>query len=161
VVLGSLGLLVVVAIGGAVWVAAFWLGAVRHAADSMDPGITASLANEGITLSAPSTTNVPITKDQAVATAVNDFPNRKPARSSAVLANVVDQPQPRYNCTCWVVSWLIGTGVPIAGGPAGRTPPPASQFQSWMRYHVAFIDAQSGTSEFAQESYFPVQPSAK
>ena len=59
----------------------------------MDPAITASLANEGITVSAPS------------------------------------------------------------------TPLSASQFQFWMRYHVAFIDAQSGKAEFAEEGSFPVQPS--
>jgi hypothetical protein len=158
VVLGSLGLLLAVALGAAIWVGAFWVGAVRHAADSMDPAITATLASEGITLSAPSRTNVPITKDRAVAIAVNDFPNRKPDKSSAVIANVLVKPNPAYNCTCWVVSWLIGTGVPPPGGPAGRKPP-ASQFQSWMRYHVAFIDAQSGKSEFAEEGYFPVQPS--
>lgn len=153
--LGSLGLLVAVAIGIAVWV-----GASRRAADRLDPAITASLASEGITMSAPSTTSVPITRNQAVATAVNGFPNPKPDKSNAVLAKVRFQPNPRYNCTCWVVSWLIGTGVPPPGGPVGFKPSP-SQFQSWMRYHVAFIDAQSGKFEFAEESYFPVQPSPK
>ncbi len=150
--LGSLGLLVVVAIGGAVWVAVWTVS--RHAADRLDPAITASLASEGITLSAPSTTNVPITRDQAVAIAFEGIPNRK-SENTAVLAKVLVQPNPRYNCTCWVVSWLLGTGVPPPGGPSGRKPP-ASQFQSWMRYHVAFIDAQSGKSEFAEESYFPL-----
>jgi hypothetical protein len=153
-VLGGLASLVAVAIGAAVWVVTS-----RHA-DTLDPAIAASLASEGITLSAPSTTDVPTTRDQAVAIAVNAFPNRKPDKSSAVLAKVIFQPNARYNCTCWVVSWLIGTGVPPPGGPAGRKPS-ASQFQSWMRYHVAFIDAQSGKSEFAEESYFPVQPSPK
>ena len=110
-------------------------------------------------MTAPSTSNVPITRDQTVTIAVNDFPNRKPDKSSAVLANVIVKPNPQYNCTCWVVSWLIGTGLPPPGGPVGQKPPSASQFRFWMRYHVAFIDAQSGKSEFAEESYFPVQPS--
>ena len=154
VVLGGLALLVAVAIGAGVWVVV-----LRHA-DTLDPAIAASLASEGTTLSAPSTTDFPTTRDQAVAIAVNQFPNRKPASPSAVLAKVLFQSNAQYNCTCWVVSWLIGTGVPPAGGPVGRKPS-ASQFQSWMRYHVTFIDAQSGKSEFAEESYFPVQPSPK
>ncbi len=156
VVLGGLGLLVAVAIGGAVCVAAS-----RHAADSMDPGIAASLANEGITLSAPSTTNVPITKDQAVATAVKDFPNRKPVSTAAVLANVVVRPNAAFNCTCWVVARFLGTGIPPPGGPVGATRPSADQFKSWMKYNVTFIDAQSGKYEFAIESYIPAQPSQK
>lgn len=98
---GGLGLLVAVAIGTAFW--AHW-GVWRNAADNMDPAITASLANEGITMSAPSTTNVP-TRDRAVAIAVNDFPNRKPDKSSAVLANVLVKPNPAYNCTCWAGSY--------------------------------------------------------
>ena len=48
VVLGSLALLVVLAIGGAVWVAAS-----RHPADSLDPAITSSLASAGTTVSCP------------------------------------------------------------------------------------------------------------
>jgi hypothetical protein len=154
VLLGSLGLLVAVAIGTAVWV-----GASRHAADRLDPAITASLESQGITLSAPSTTSVPTTRDQAIAIALKDSPNRTTV-GGAVLAKVLFQPNPAFNCTCWVVSWLIGTGVPPPGGPVGLKPSP-SQFQSWMRYHVAFIDAQSGKFEFAEESYFPVQPSPK
>ena len=132
--LGGLGVAGAVAIGTAFWM--LW-GVWRNAADSMDPAITASLANERVTMSAPSTTNVPIARDRAVAIAVNDFPNRKPDKSSAVLANVLVKPDPAYR----------------------PKPPSASQFQFWMRYHVAFIDAQSGKSEFAEESYFPVQPS--
>jgi hypothetical protein len=152
VVLGGLALLVSLAIGGAVWVAAS-----RHPADSLDPAITASLASTGITVSAPSTANVPITRDQAVAVALKDFPDGRPV-TTAVLARVVVRPNAAYNCTCWVVSWLLGTGVPPQGGPPGGKAS-ASQFQSWMRYHVAFVDAQSGKFEFAQESYYPLQPS--
>ena len=150
-VLGGLGLLVAVAIGAAVWVVAS-----RHA-DTLDPAIAASLASEGITLSAPSTTSFPTTRDQAVAIALKHSPSRTTV-SSAVLAEVLFQPNARYNCTCWVVSWLIGMGVPPPGGPAGGKPS-ASQFQSWMRYHVTFIDAQSGKYQSALESYFPLQPS--
>lgn len=148
---GGLGLLVAVAIGGGIWVAAS-----RHA-DTLDPAIAASLASQGITLSAPSTTSVPTTRDQAVAIALKDSPNRTKV-SSAVLAKVLFQPSPNSNCTCWVVSWLIGTGVPPPGGPAGRKPS-ASQFQYWMRYHVTFVDARSGKYESALESYYPLQPS--
>jgi len=154
VVLGSLGLLVAGAIGAAVWV-----GASRHAADTLDPAITASLASQGITVSASSTTSVPITRDQASAIALKDWPNRKTI-DTAVLAKVLVQPNPAFNCTCWVVSWLIGTGVPPPGGPPGGKPS-ASQFLSWMRYHVTFIDAQSGKVEFAVESYYSLQPSPK
>ena len=152
-VLGGLALLVAVAIGTAVWVVAS-----RHA-DTLDPAIVASLASQGITLSAPSTTGFPTTRDQAVAIALKDSPGRTTV-SSAVLAKAVFQPNAQYDCTCWVVTWLIGAGVPPAGGPVGRKPS-ASQFQSWMRYHVTFIDAQSGKYEFAGESYFPLQPSPK
>ena len=153
-VLGGLALLVAVAIGAAVWVAAS-----RHAADSLDPAITASLLSQGITVSAPSTTSVPTTREQAIAIALKDAPNRKSV-DAAVLAKVLVQPNPALNCTCWVVSWLIGTGVPPPGGPVGPKLSP-SQFQSWMRYHVTFIDAQSGKYQSALESYFPVQPSPK
>jgi hypothetical protein len=154
VVLAGLALLAAVAIGGAVWVAAS-----RHAADSLDPAITASLRSQGITLSPPSTTSVPTTRDQAIAIALKDSPKRTTV-SGAVLTRVLFQPNPAFNCTCWVVSWLIGTGVPPPGGPVSLKLSP-SQFQSWMRYHVTFIDAQSGTFESALESYFPVQPSPK
>ena len=51
--------------------------------------------------------------------------------SRAILANVVVQPNAALNCTCWVVSRLLGTG----------------------HYNVTFIDAQSGRYEFALESY--------
>ena len=148
--LPGLGLLAAVAVGASVWVAAS-----RHAADSLDPAITASLASQGITVSASTTTSVPITRDQASAIALKDFPNRKTA-GTAVLAKVLVRPNPAFNCTCWVVSWLIGTGVPPPGGPPGAKPS-ANQFQSWMRYHVAFVDAQSGKFEFAVESYIPSQ----
>lgn len=146
--LGGLGLLVALAIGGAIWV-----GASRHAADSLDPAITASLASQGITVSAPSATSARITREQASAIAFKDFPTDRPV-STAVLANVVVQPNAAYNCTCWVVSWLLGTGVPPQGGPPGGKAS-ASQFQSLMRYHVAFVEAQSGRFEFAVESYIP------
>ena len=153
--LGGLALLVAVAIGTAVWVVAS-----RHA-DTLDPAIVASLASQGITLSAPSTTSFPTTRDQAVAIALKDSPGRTTI-SSAVLAKAVFQPNARYDCTCWVVSWLIGTGVPPPGGPVGYDRKAlAAQFKSWMRYHVTFIDAQSGKYEFAAESYFPLQPSPK
>jgi hypothetical protein len=152
-VLGSSGLLVAVAIGVAAWV--LW-GASRQGA-SLDPAITASLASQGITVSAPSTTSVPITREQADAIALKEFPNRKTV-STATLAKVLVQPNASFNCTCWVVSWLLGPGLPPPGGPPGQTLP-ASQFQSWMRYHVAFVDARSGKLEFAVESYIPYQPS--
>lgn len=113
--LGGLALLVAVAIGGAGWVAAS-----RHA-DTLDPAIAASLASQGITLSTASTTSVPTTRDQAVAIALKDSPGRTTV-SSAVLAKVLFQPNPALNCTCWVVSWLIGAGVPPPGGPVGRKP---------------------------------------
>lgn len=151
--LGGLALLVAVAIGAAVWVAAS-----RHA-DTLDPAIAASLASQGIAVSAPSTTSVPTTRDQAIATALKDSPGRTTV-DAAVLAKVLFQPNPAFNCTCWVVSWRIGTGVPPPGGPVGLKPS-ASQFQNWMRYRVTFIDAQSGKYESALESYFPVQPSTK
>lgn len=149
VVLGGLALLLAVAIGGAVWVAAS-----RHPADSLDPAITESLANTGITVSAPSTTSVPITRDQAVAVALKDFRDGRPV-TTAVLARVVVRPNAAYNCTCWVVSWLLGTGVPPQGGPPDQKLS-ADQFRSWMRYHVTFVEAQSGKFEFAQESYYPL-----
>jgi hypothetical protein len=151
VVLGGLALLVALAIGGAVWVAAS-----RHA-DTLDPAIAASLASQGITVSAPSTTSVPTTKEQAIAVALKDFPDGRPA-TTAVLARVVVRPNAAYNCTCWVVSWLLGTGVPPQGGLPGAKAS-ADKFQSWMRYHATFVDAQSGKFEFAQESYYPLQPS--
>jgi hypothetical protein len=154
VVIGRLGLLVAVAIGAAVWV--LW-GASQHAAASLDPAITGSLASQGITVSAPSTTSVPLTSEQADAIALKDFPNRKTV-STATLAKVLVQPNAALNCTCWVVSWLLGPGLPPPGGPPGQKLP-ASQFQSWMRYHVAFVDAQSGKLAFAVESYIPYQPS--
>jgi hypothetical protein len=152
VVLGGLALLVSLAIGGAVWVAAS-----RHPADSLDPAITSSLASQGITVSAPSTTSVPTTRDQAVTIALKDFPNPRPV-STAVLAKVRVQPNAAYDCTCWVVSWLLGTGVPPQGGPPGHKLS-ADQFRSWMRYHVTFVDAKSGKFEFALESYYALQPS--
>jgi len=152
-VLGGLALLVALAIGGAVWVAA------SRPADTLDPAIVASLASQGINVSAPPTTSVPTTREQAVAIALKDAPNRKSV-DAAVLAKVLVRPNPALNCTCWVVSWLLGPGLPPPGGPAGLKAS-ADQFQSWMRYHVTFIDAQSGNSEFAEESYFPVQPSPK
>ena len=154
VVIVRLGLLGAVAIGAAVWV--LW-GASRHAAASLDPAISTSLASQGITVRAPSTTNVPITSQQADAIALKEFPNRKTV-STAALAKVVVRPNAALNCTCWVVSWLLGPGLPPPGGPPGHQPP-ASQFQSWMRYHVAFVDAQSGKLAFAVESYIPYQPS--
>ena len=154
VVIVRLGLLGAVAIGAAVWL--LW-GASRHAAASVDPAIRTSLASQGITVSAPSTTNVPITSQQADAIALKEFPNRKTV-STAALAKVVVRPNAALNCTCWVVSWLLGPGLPPPGGPPGHQPP-ASQFQSWMRYHVAFVDAQSGKLAFAVESYIPYQPS--
>lgn len=147
--LGGLGLMVAIAIGVAVW-----LGASRRAPERLDPAIIASLASAGITVSAPSTTGVPITRDEAVAVAIKGFPDSGPV-SAAVLARVVVRPNAAYNCTCWVVSWLLGTGVPPQGGPSGGKAS-ASQFQSWMRYHVTFVDAQSGKFEFAQESYYPL-----
>jgi hypothetical protein len=153
VVLAGLALLALVAIGAAVWVAAS-----RHT-DTLDAAIAASLASQGITVSSPSTTSVPTRRDQAIAIALKDAPTRKSV-DAAVLAKVLVQPNPALNCTCWVVSWLIGTGVPPPGGPVGLKLSP-SQFQSWMRYHVTFIDAQSGKYQSALESYFPVQPSPK
>jgi hypothetical protein len=124
---------------------------------SMDPAITASLASQGITLSAPPTTSFPITREQAVAIASEGVLKHKTV-SSAVLAKVIVQPNAAFNCTCWVVTWLLGPGLPLPGGPPGRKPS-ASEFQSWMRYHVAFVDAQSGKWDFTVESYIPFQPS--
>ena len=128
--LGGLGLLVAVAIGTAIWVGVFLAGALGHTADTMDPAIIASLANQGITLAAPPTTSVPVGKEQAKVIAFQYFPNCNP--STAILANVVVQWNARYNCTCWVVSWQLRTEVPP--------------------YHVTFIDAQSGKYEFAEGS---------
>jgi hypothetical protein len=153
VVLGGLGLLAV-AIGAAIWV-----GALRHAADTLDPAITASLASQGITVSASSTTSVPITRDQAKASAYREFPNGTTA-STAILAKVLVQPNPKFNCTCWVVARKLGTGLPPPGGPVGSKAS-AAQFNSWMRFNVTFIDAQSGKVEFAMESNYPLQPSPK
>jgi len=143
--LGGLGVLVVLAIGGAIW-----LGASRHAAETLDPAITASLASQGITIGAPSTTSVPTTREQAGAIAFKDFPNHKSV--SMVLANVLVRPNAAFNCTCWVVAWQMGSGLPPPGGPPGSKAS-ANQFQSSTRYHVAFIDAQSGKFVFALESY--------
>jgi hypothetical protein len=154
VLLAILALLAAVAIGAAVWVL---LNASRYAAASLDPAISASLASQGITVSAPSTTSVPITKEQADTIAFEGSPNRKTV-STTTLAQVRVQPNAAFNCTCWVVSWLLGPGLPPPGGPPGGKPS-ANTFQSWMRYHVAFIDAQSGKLEFAVESYIPLQPS--
>jgi hypothetical protein len=153
VLLGSLGLLAAVAIGAAIWVAALWVGALGHATDTMDPAIIASLANQGIALAAPPTTSVPIGRDQAKAIAFREFPNGKPV-SAEILAKVLVQPNPKFNCTCWVVARKLGTGLPPQGGPPGQKAS-ASQFQSWMRYDVSFIDAQSGRFAFAVESYIP------
>jgi hypothetical protein len=147
--LGGLGVLAAVAIGAAIWV-----GASRLAAATLDPAIIESLKSQGITLSVPSTINVPITREQAEAIALKDFSNSKPVTTS-VLAKMRAQPNAAFNCTCWVVSWLIGRGVPPQGGPPGQKAS-ASQFQSWMRYHVSFVDAQSGKYEFAVESYYPL-----
>jgi hypothetical protein len=146
-----LALLVAIPIGAAIWVGVF--GALRHASDTMDPAVTASLASQGITLAAPSTTSVPIGRDQAKASAYREFPNGTTA-STAILAKVLVQPNPRFNCTCWVVARKLGTGLPPQGGPPGQKAS-ASQFQSWMRYDVSFIDAQSGRFAFAVESYIP------
>jgi hypothetical protein len=154
VVLGRLGLLVAVAIGATVWLL---LGASRHAAARLDPAIAASLASQGITVSAPSTSSVPTTSQHAEAIAFEGFPNRKTV-STTVLAKVLVKPNAALNCTCWVVSSLLGPGLPPPGGPPGRKPP-AKQFESWMRYHVTFVNAQSGKFEFAVESYIPFQPS--
>jgi hypothetical protein len=159
VLLGSLGLLAAVAIGAAIWAAALWVGALGHATETIDPAIIASLANQGIALAAPPTTSVPIGRDQAKAIAFREFPNGKPV-SAEILAKVLVQPNPKFNCTCWVVSWELGTGLPPPGGPVGSKAS-AAQFNSWMRYHVTFIDAQSGKVEFALESYYPLQPSPK
>jgi hypothetical protein len=130
-VLGGLGLLVAVAIGTAIWVGVFLAGALGHTADTMDPAIIATLANQGITLAPPSTTSVPVGKEQAKAIAFQHHPNSDP--STAILANVVDQRNAPYNCTCWVVSWRVGTAVPP--------------------YNVTFIDAQSGKYKFAVGAY--------
>ncbi len=157
-VLGGLGLLVAVAVGAAIWVAVFWVGALGHGTDTMDPAIIASLANPGVTLAAPPTTSVPIGKEQAKAIAFRHFPND--TASTAILAKVLVQKNAVLNCTCWVVSWQLGTGVPPQGGPPGGKAS-ASQFQSSMRYNVTFIDAQSGEYEFGLESYIPLQPSPK
>jgi hypothetical protein len=155
VVLGGLALLAVVAIGAAVWVLA------SRRADTLDPAIAASLASQGITLAPPPTTSVPTGKEQAKATAYREFPNGK-TNSTAILAKVLVQPNANFNCTCWVVARLLGTGIPPPGGPVGyNRKASANQFQSWMRYNVTFIDAQSGKYEFAVESYIPAQPSPK
>jgi hypothetical protein len=131
--LGGLGLLVAVAIGAAIWVGAFLVGALGQTADTMDPAIIASLANQGITLGAPPTTSVPVGKEQAKVVAFQHFPNSNP--SAAILATVVVQWNARNNCTCWVVSWQLRTEVPP--------------------YNVTFIDAQSGKYEFAEGSGIP------
>ena len=125
VILGGLGLVVAIAIGVAVWV-----GASRRAPEGLDPAIIASLASQGITLAAPPTTSVPITREQAKANADQGFP-KGTNDSRAILANVAVQPNAALNCTCWVVSRLLGTG----------------------HYNVTFIDAQSGRYEFELESY--------
>jgi hypothetical protein len=160
VVLGGLGLLVAVAIGAAIWVAVFWVGALGHATDTMDPAIIASLASQGITLASPPTTSVPTGKEQAKAIAYHEFPNGNTA-STAILAKVLVKPNAAFNCTCWVVARKLGTGIPPRGGPIGVARPSADQFKSWMLYNVTFIDAQSGKYEFAVESYIPAQPSPK
>jgi hypothetical protein len=161
VMLGGVGLLVAVAIGAAIWVGAFWVGALGHTADTMDPAIIVSLENQGITLAAPPTTSVPIGKEQAKAIAVRQFPNDRPV-SAAILARVVVQKNARYNCTCWVVSWQERTGLPPRGGlPGAKASASDGQAQSWLFYRVTFIDAQSGNYEFAVESYVPYQPSPK
>jgi hypothetical protein len=149
-VLGGLGLLVAVAIGTAIWVGVFLAGALGHTADTMDPAIIATLANQGITLAPPSTTSVPVGKEQAKAIAFQHHPNTDP--STAILANVVVQRNAPYNCTCWVVSWQLQTGLPPQGGPPGGKAS-ASQFKSSMAYSVTFIDAQSGKYKFAVGTY--------
>ena len=151
--LGGLGLLAAVAIGAAIWVGASLVGALEHPPNTMDPAIIASLASQGITLSAPSTTSVPIGREQAKANASRELPNGK-NDSTAILANVVVQPNANFSCTCWVVARKLGTGIPPPCGPIGDKAS-ASQFQSWMRYSVTFIDARSGKYEFAMESYVP------
>lgn len=151
--LGGLGLLVAVAIGAGIWVGAYWVGALGHTADTMDPAIIASLASQGITLTAPPTTSVPIGREQAKANAYREFPNGK-NDTTAILAKVLVQPNANFNCTCWVVARKLGTGIPPPGGPPGRKAS-GSQFQSWMRYNVTFIDAHSGKYAFAVESYIP------
>lgn len=154
VVLAGLGLVVAITIGVAVWI---W---ASRRAESLDPAITASLASQGITLSPPSSTS-PITREQAKASAYREFRNGK-NDSTAVLANVVVQPNANFNCTCWVVARLLGRGIPPPGGPVGYDrKASADQFKSWMRYNVTFIDAKSGKYEFAVESYIPAQPSPK
>jgi hypothetical protein len=157
VVLGTLGLLVVVAIGGAVWVAVW---AASRPVDTLDPAIIASLASQDITITAPPTTRVPIGIDQAKAIANREFPRGNTA-STAILAKVLVKPNAAFNCTCWVVARKLGTGIPPLGGPIGVARPSADQFKSWMLYNVTFIDAQSGKYEFAVESYIPAQPSPK
>ena len=151
--LGALGLLAVVAIGIAIFVGAFLVGAFGHTVDTMDPAIIASLRSQGITLTAPPTTSVPVGKEQAKASADRESPNGK-TTSTAILAKVLVQPNPTFNCTCWVVARKLGTGIPPPGGPPGSKAS-ATQFQSQMRYDVTFIDAQSGKFEFAVQSYIP------
>jgi hypothetical protein len=155
-VLRSLGLLVIAAIGVGVWVLA---GAFRPGGAKLDPAIIASLASQGINVSElPPSTSVQISGAQAEAIFHKEFPNRQEVTTTAVLANVIVPLNPANNCTCWLVSWLMGTGVPPQGGPPGGKLP-ASQFTSLMRYHVTFVDAYSGKFYVAVESYYPLKPS--
>jgi hypothetical protein len=132
------------------------LGASSPATSSLDPAITADLASQGIIFSAPrSATNVPITREQAEATAREH--GHDPARTtvnSANLARVLVRPNQAFNCLCWVIS-LRGPGGFIGGPPGTDRKAIADRLRSWTRYNIAFIDAQSGKFEFSLESYIP------
>lgn len=155
-VIGGLGLLVVVGIGAVVWML---LGASRHPAAGLNPGIKASLASDGITVSElPPNTSVQSTRAQAEAVFHEHSPNRQGAATTTVLAKVTFRPNPSLNCTCWLVSLLMGTGIPPGGGPPGGKLP-ASQFTSLMRYHVTFVDAYTGKFQVSTEGYYSLNPS--
>jgi hypothetical protein len=156
VVIGGLGLLGVAAIAAGVWVLT---GPSRPAAARMNPAIIASLATQGYNVTElPPDTSVQITGAQANAIYHTEFPNRPEVITTAFLAKVTVPLNPASNCTCWLVTWLMGTGVPPQGGPPGGKLP-ASQFTSLMRYHVTFVDANSGKFYVAVESYYPLHPS--
>jgi hypothetical protein len=158
----SLGLPLGIGLGiaGIAVAALVLMGSSSPSALSIDPAVAADLSSRGIIVSVARSSNVPIRSEQARTAALShSHDSSRTTVRAAALANVIVQPNPAFNCTCWVLS-LSGPGGNLVGPPGLDRKAMADHLKSYTRYYVAFVNAQTGQFEFSVESYIPTSPTS-
>jgi D-alanyl-D-alanine carboxypeptidase len=135
--IAAAGVLTMVMVGAFTGTSAENTAAMTHitAAQLQDGGLSIAAADR----------NVPVTREQAIASALSQFPNMPVREARLARVHDVDTPLDR---ACWIVDMTPPGGLDQDWGPAGANPSPPHH----AAYLVVVVDGQTGQVLFGRAS---------